>query len=129
MRKESEKAEKSVEEIKMNLKQYKVCISEANNYTDEDAYVSDLALSSVWGDPQEDSIPPERIDQLRGIYRAASRTVPEIAKAAGLNITNMAARFAVPYRTMQDWFSGARECSIANRLMMQECLGLYNPPV
>ena len=113
----------------MTFKQYQFCIRELPEYTDVDAYASDLSLSSIWGDAPEDAIPPERIDQLRAIYRAASMAVPEIAKAAGLNITNMAARFTVPYRTMQDWFSGARECSLASRLMMQECLGIYNPPI
>lgn len=113
----------------MTFKQYKFCIQELSEYTDPDAYVSDLSFSSIWGDDPEDAIPPERIDQLRAIYRAASMAVPEIAKASGLNITNMAARFSVPYRTMQDWFSGARVCSLANRMMMQECLGIYKPPI
>ena len=98
-------------------------------YADVDAYVSDLALSAIWGDGPEDGIPEDRIQQLQAIYRAASMEVPEIAKAAGLNITQMSARFAVPYRTMQDWFSGARACSLANRLMMQECMGLYRPKI
>lgn len=113
----------------MNLKQYQVCTCEVHNYTDPDAYVSDLALSDIWGDGPEDGIPEERINQLRAIYQAAAMTVPEIAKAAGLNITQMSARFAVPYRTMQDWFSGARSCSLASRLMMMECLGLYHPKI
>lgn len=113
----------------MTLKQYQFCIRELPEYTDVDAYTSDLALSTIWGDRPEDDIPPERIDQLQSIFQAASKPVPEIAKAAGLNITNMASRFAVPYRTMQDWFSGARECTLATRLMMQECLGLYHPPI
>lgn len=113
----------------MTLKQYQFCIRELPGYTDVDAYVSDLALSSIWGDGSEDDVQATRIDDLRRIFEAAARTVPKIADAAGMNITNMAARFAVPYRTMQDWFSGARECSLANRLMMQECLELYTPPI
>ena len=113
----------------MTLKQYQACIRELSEYADADAYVSDLALSAIWGDGSEDGIPEDRIQQLRAIYRAASMTVPEIAKAAGLNITQMSARFAVPYRTMQDWFAGARSCSLAIRLMMLECLGLYRPPI
>lgn len=113
----------------MNLKQYQVCIRELPNFTDADAYVSDLALSSIWGDAPETEIQNDRIQQLQEIYRAASMTVPEIAQSAGLNITQMAARFAVPYRTMQDWFSGARSCSLATRLMMLECLGLYRPQI
>ena len=113
----------------MTIKQYQACIRELSEYADVDAYVSDLALSAIWGDAPNSGIPEERINQLREIYQAASMTVPEIAKAAGLNITQMSARFAVPYRTMQDWFAGARSCSLASRLMMLECLGLYRPPI
>ena len=113
----------------MNLKQYQACIRGLSEYADADAYVSDLSLSAIWCDGPEDGIPDGRIQQLQAIYQAASMTVPEIAKAAGLNITQMSARFAVPYRTMQDWFSGARSCSLATRLMMLECLGLYRPPI
>lgn len=114
---------------KMSKKQYQFCIRELPNYTDADAYVSDLALSDIWCDGPEDGIPENRIRHLREIYQAAAMMVTEIAKAAGLNITQMAARFAVPYRTMQDWFSGARTCSLSIRLMMLECLGLYRPPI
>lgn len=113
----------------MTLKQYQACIRELPSYTDPDAYVSDLSLSSIWVDAPEDGIPENRIRQLQAIYKAASMTVQEIAKTAGLNITQMSARFVVPYRTMQDWFSGARSCSLASRLMMLECLGLYHPPI
>ena len=113
----------------MTLKQYQACIRELPEYTDPDAYVSDMALSEIWCDSPEDGIPEERINQLRSIYQASSMTVPEIAKAAGLNITQMSARFAVPYRTMQDWFSGARVCSLASRLMMLECLCQFHPPL
>lgn len=113
----------------MTMKQYQFCIRELPNYTDADAYVSDLAISSIWCDAPETAIPEERIRQLQAIFKAASMTVPEIAQSAGLNITQMSARFAVPYRTMQDWFPGARSCSLASRLMMLECLGLYHPPI
>lgn len=113
----------------MTLKQYQFCIQELQEYTDADAYVSDIALSSIWGDGPDYDIPAERIDQLRTIFQAASRTVPDIAAIAGLNITNMSARFAVPYRTMQNWFNGSRECILSTRLLMQECLGLYKPPI
>lgn len=113
----------------MTIKQYQACIRELSEYADVDSYVSDLALSTIWGDAPDSDIPNDRIQHLQEIYRAASMTVPEIAKSAGLNITQMSARFAVPYRTMQDWFSGARVCSLASRLMMQECLSLYNPPL
>lgn len=114
---------------KMTDKQYSTCVTEAQNYTDRDAYISDMVLSSMWGDDPAEDIPEDRIEQMHRIYDAVHRSVKDIAALAGLNITNMAARFSVPYRTMQDWFSGARVCSLAIRLMMQECLGIYTPPI
>ena len=113
----------------MTLKQYQTCIRELPQYADPDAYISDLSLSSIWGDNPETEIAEDRIAQLRTIFQAASKMVPDIAAAANLNITQMATRFAIPYRTMQDWFAGARPCSLSIRLMMQECLGLYVPPI
>lgn len=114
---------------KMTNKQYSTCVTEAQNYTDRDAYISDMVLSSMWCDDPAEDIPEDRIEQMRRIYDAVHRSVKDIAALAGLNITNMAARFAVPYRTMQNWFNGSRECILSSRLMMQECLGLYKPPI
>ncbi len=37
----------------MTDKQFYACCQEAANYADRDAYVSDLALSDIWGDPED----------------------------------------------------------------------------
>ena len=65
----------------MKNKQYLMCVTEAARYQDRDAYVSDLALSSVWGDVE--SIPAERIDAIGRIWDACHRSVKDIAAAAG----------------------------------------------
>ena len=105
---------------------YNVCVSEAIKYTDRDAYISDLALSSIWGDAPEAEIPADRIDQLGSIYDAAHRSVTDIAKAAGLSQRKLAERFCIPYRTVENWCGGQRECPFYLRMMMQECLGLLH---
>lgn len=109
---------------KMTDKQYSTCIIEVQNYTDRDAYISDLTLSSLWGDAPEAEIPAERIEQLGSIYDAVHRSVADIAKAAGLSQRKLAERFCIPYRTVENWCGGQRECPVYLRLMMQECLGL-----
>ena len=43
-------------------KQITDLLYEAQSYTDRDAYISDFALSSVWGDSPDADIPEERID-------------------------------------------------------------------
>lgn len=108
----------------MTDKQYSTCILEVQNYTDRDAYISDLALSSIWGDDPEAEIPAQRIEQLGSIYDAVHRSVADIAKAAGLSQRKLAERFCIPYRTVENWCGGQRECPVYLRLMMQECLGL-----
>lgn len=108
----------------MTLMQHRFAVSEAANYTDIDAYISDLSLSSEWGDDETADIPVERIDALRQIWTACRRSVKEIAADAGLSQRKLAERFCIPYRTMENWGSGSRECPLYLRLAMQECLGL-----
>ena len=44
--------------------------AETGAYTDRDAYISDLALSSIWGDSEDAEVPAERIALLGGIWDA-----------------------------------------------------------
>lgn len=108
----------------MTINQYRTAVAEAANYTDRDAYISDLALSTIWGDPESAEIPATRVEQLGQIWDAYHRSVKEIAAAADLSCRKLAERFSIPYRTVEDWSAGKRECPIYTRLMMQECLGL-----
>lgn len=111
----------------MISKQYNLCITEAQSYTDRDAYISDMALSSVWGDSPDAQIPQDRLEQLGSIYDAVHRSVKDIAAAAGLSVRAMAIRFCIPQRTVENWYcigKSARDCPLYTRLMMQECLGL-----
>ena len=112
------------ERIKMNEKQYRLCVLEAMNYDDQDAYVSDLALSSIWGDAPDAEIPDDRLRQISSVYTAIHRSVKQIASASDMSQRKLAERFLIPYRTMEDWCSGKSKCPVYTRLMMQECLGL-----
>lgn len=108
----------------MTINQYRTAVAEAANYTGRDAYISDLALSTIWCDPESAEIPATRVDQLGQIWDAYRRSVKEIAAAAGMSCRKLAERFCIPYRTMENWSNGSRECPLYTRLMMQECLGL-----
>ena len=44
--------------------QFAACVREVPAYADIDAYVSDLALSSMWGDGEDEDIPAQRLDDL-----------------------------------------------------------------
>lgn len=108
----------------MTDKQFYTCYHEVANYTDRDAYISDIALSTIWADGPGDDIPAERIEKLGAIWDAAHRSVREIAAAAGLSQRKLAERFCIPYRTVENWCGGVNNCPDYTRLMMQECLDL-----
>ena len=111
----------------MTDKQYTICVTEAQNYTDREAYISDLTLSSMWCDGPEDDTPTARIEQLGSIYDAVHRSIKEIAAEAGMSARAMAIRFCIPQRTAESWCGAtdaARQCPLYTRLMIQECLGL-----
>ena len=108
----------------MNDKQFYFAVSEASAYASRDAYISDISLSSMWGDDESSEIPPERIEALGSIWDACNRSVRDIVAAAGLSQRKLAERFCIPYRTVEDWSAGKRECALYMRLMMQECLGI-----
>lgn len=103
--------------------QYSFAVSETANYTDRDAYISDLALSAIWGDDGED-IPAQRLDELTQIWDAANRPVDQILAVSGLSQANFYRRFLIPRRTLQDWCAGKRPCPIYTRMMFQQLLGL-----
>ena len=108
----------------MTTIQYLACVSETQNYTDIDAYVSDLAMSSIWEDAEEAEIPADRIEDLRAIFTAANRSIKQIAAAAGMSMNKLADRFAIPRRTVENWSAGVRTPSLWELLVIQEALGL-----
>lgn len=108
----------------MTNKKFYILVGEATGYTDRDAYISDFAMSSMWEDGESNEIPPERIAVLGEIYDACNRSVRDIVAATGMTQRAFAERFCIPYRTVEDWCTGKRECSIYIRLMLQECIGI-----
>lgn len=112
----------------MTNSQYAACVAASANYTDPDAYVSDLALSSIWDDAEDADIPADRLEALRGIYTAVTRPMRQIVAATGLSQAAFAQRLCIPLRTVENWCGGLRECPVYVRLLIQESLGLYTPP-
>ena len=112
----------------MTDRQFMACVTEVGSYTDRDAYISDLCLSSMWGDADGAGIPAERIAAVGMIWGAYHRSIKEISADAGLSCRKLAERFCIPYRTVEDWSAGKRDCPVYTRLMIQECLGLLTRP-
>lgn len=103
--------------------QFNFCVRETINYTDLDAYVSDLSLSTIWGD--KDGISDASIRfALRSIYTAVNRTPKEIVAASGLSQAAFAERYCIPKRTVEDWCRGVMKCPLYTRLLLQRAEGL-----
>lgn len=113
----------------MTYKQYNFCVAEAANYDNVDAYISDVALSTIWDDAPDAPIPPERLENLRNIYTAATRTVREVVAAVGMTQAAFAEHFCIPRRTVEDWCRGITKCPLYTRLLIQQCIGLFTPPL
>lgn len=101
--------------------------SEASNYADRDAYISDLALSSIWGDhPNAECIPPYRIALLSTIYDAAHATILSLIEQYGMSQTGFSRYFNIPLRSVQAWCGGQRQCPQYVIAMAAEILAADN---
>lgn len=84
-------------------------IDEMRAYTDVDAYLSDLALSYVWGDDPEDpdaTIPEERIKYIADLWRWYHMSAAELLQASGYTAPQLADALGIPYSTVAGWVSG-----------------------
>ena len=97
-------------------------------YTDRDSYVSDLALSSIWGDAEGAEVPADRLDTIGSIWDAAHMSIKDIRTASGLSRTAFAEHLCIPYRTVQDWELGAGACPGYLRLLIAEHFGVFHRP-
>lgn len=98
--------------------------AEAGAYADRDVYVSDMALSSVWGDAEDEEIPVERLALLCAVWDGAHCTVPELIKKYGMTQTGFSQFFNIPLRTVQNWCGGQRECPSYVAAMASEILAM-----
>ena len=108
----------------MTIPQYHLALSEIGHYTDPDAFVSDLALSSAF---PEDADPAATAAELRQIYRAYHMTIRDLRAASGLSRQDFSRRYRIPLRSIENWEctgANARECPVYLRLLLAESLGL-----
>lgn len=94
---------------------------EALEYTDRAAFVSDAALSSLWG--EDDADPMVHVPELEKLWDAAHTGVKAIRELTCMTQAEFAARHLVPLRTLQRWEKG--ECPEHIRLFLLESEGMY----
>lgn len=108
----------------MTINQYHLALTEIENYTDRDAFVSDLALSSAF---PEDSDLSVTASELILIWEAYHMTIRDLRTASGLSRMEFSRRFRIPIRTVENWECtgpNARECPTYVRMLIAESLGL-----
>lgn len=108
----------------INIEQYNAAISEVEHYSDVDSYVSDMALSRIWGDPEDSAIPGERLDDLRAIYTSVNRSIRDIVTHSGLTQARFGQKYNIPTRTVENWCGGVSSCPLYARLLLQRAEGL-----
>lgn len=104
----------------MTRKQRNFAIREMANYEDMEVWVSDIALSSIWNDPEDADIPQDRILELYALWGILHKPPRELF--APLGIKDLSERFAIPYRTVQNWYDGNRECAGWIRLLLHDAI-------
>lgn len=114
--------------VAMTDKTFNFLFFDALNRADRDAYVSDWALSSAWGDDPEAEIPAARIEALGQLWDAAHLTIRDIRAHTGLSQAAFAIRYCIPRRTVENWESGVRSCPDYLRLLLVQATGLYTRP-
>jgi len=94
----------------MTEKQLSFAFAEAKNYTDPDAFVSDLLLSSVFL-PEDETGEPDLslIPSLEAVWHTACDPFRELLPRMGLTQSALSRRFCIPLRTVQGWALGERE--------------------
>ena len=98
---------------------------EAPNYTDPDAYVSDLLLSECFLDPDDPSQEPDitKSDALHRIWQASTFPFKVLLSEMGLTQTGLSKRYGIPLRTVQDWTGERRTPPHWLRLILADLAG------
>lgn len=102
--------------------------SEALSSPDCNTYVSDWAMSSIWGNTAEEDASAARIDALARIWYAAHLTIRDIRAHTGLSQAAFSIRYCIPVRTLEDWERGVRSCPDYLRLLLAQATGIYTRP-
>ncbi len=107
----------------MTDKQIYSAYGETANYSDPNAYASDVVLSLLDPDDPGQEVDLALAEQLRILWHVANDPFKEILQRMGLSQTQCATRFCIPLRTVQDWAGDRRICAPYLRLMMAEATG------
>ena len=105
--------------------QIEYALTEAPNYTDVDAFVSDMLTSVTFLDPEDEDaeIAMELVEPLQKLWHVACDPFSDFLSALGLRRVDCAKQFFIPLRTVEDWLAGKSEPTIYLKMMMARLCG------
>lgn len=110
----------------MNDKQLYMYLGETINYTNPDAFASDVTIALLDPDDANQEISKEIFDGLVILWHIACDPFKTYLSLLGLTQSECARRFCIPLRTVQNWAGGERSCPLYLRLMMAEIMGIWD---
>lgn len=110
----------------MTETQLSLAIKEAPNYTDPDAFASDMLLSAAFVDPEDADAQPDstQMDDLRRLWTVVAAPFRDFLALMGVGQTALSRMHHIPLRTVQNWAAGTSECPAYSRIMMARLAGL-----
>ncbi len=110
----------------MTDKQIYTAYGEAFNYSDPDAFASDIVLSLTDSEDPSKEVDTALFEQLRVLWHVANDPFKSLLEIIGITQTKCATRFCIPLRTVQGWALGERPASSYIRIMMAELSGVID---
>ena len=104
--------------------QFHVLFSDVLESIDRDAFISEWATSSLWGDSEGHKLSAKRLNTIGVVWDAAHVTIRDIRSVTGLSQAGFGIRFCIPCRTIEDWEAGRRSCPGYIRLLLMQAVGL-----
>lgn len=111
----------------MTHEQFYEAVSEIVNYTDRDAFTSDVALSITSLEDADKEIDLVAIaEDIGRIWDAYHMSIKELRATTGLSQVAFARRFLFPRRTLENWESSKvpNECPLYIRMLIADALGI-----
>ena len=111
----------------MTHEQFYEAVSEIVNYTDRDAFTSDVALSITSLEDADKEIDLVAIaEDIGRIWDAYHMSIKELRTTTGLSQAAFGRRFLIPRRTIENWESTKvpNECPLYIRMLIADALGL-----
>lgn len=106
----------------MNYKQRNTIINMMNDYADKESWMSGITKALM---EQEGAAPSEGVAivllvELDKLWNIVHDPVDKVFAPYG--IVDVSERFMIPYRTVQNWYRGERECTVWMRLLIRDAL-------